>query len=94
MPYAILTKPLDELAQIMKLPDDFTLISAQHDMKHGTISFLVESPRFPEKDKEETIAPRGHATMDVVYRVERIASDIDFTRVTPLVFVDGKEFVA
>ncbi len=91
MSYAILTKSLDELQQIMKLPNDFTLVSVQFDMRHGTISFLVESSRLPEKDKEETMSSRGHATMDVTYRVERISSDIDFTRVTPLIFVDGQQ---
>ncbi len=52
MGYAVLTKSLDEIAQIMKLPDEYALVAAQFDMRHGAISFLVESSKFPEKDKE------------------------------------------
>ena len=29
--------------------------------------------------------------MDVVYSEERLGEDVGFTRVTPLIFVDGKE---
>jgi len=92
MPYAILTKSLDELAQIMKLPDEYTLVSAQFDMHHGSISFLVESSKLPEKDKEQASMHQGKTTMDVVYSEERLGAGIDFTKVTPMIFVDGKEF--
>jgi hypothetical protein len=91
MGYTILTKTLDEIAQLMKLPDEYALIAAQYDMGHGAISFIVESAKIAGKDKEEMMRFRSQTVMDVVYSEERLGAGIDFTRVKAVILVDGKE---